>query len=348
MKTRFSVGLPVARNDAFLSELLRCRADIAEVYFSYGDFPSGRGSPAAAGERETAEQTRARQMASLGALHEAGIPLNLLLNANCYGAESQSRAFFERIGETVDSLRGYGLSSVTTTSPLIARFIHENFAGIETRASVNMEIGTVEGMRYVEGLFDGYYLRREYNRDLRRIRAARAYCDGAGKRLYMLANSGCLNFCSAHIFHDNLVAHEAEIARQDNAYAFMGVCRDFLSDPARRAEYPALTNFVRPEDIDAVAPYFDGIKLATRVTPHAGEILRAYLRRRHSGAVTDLLEPCHTALFFPYIFENRRIPDDFFGRVSTCDKDCGHCDYCKQITGQALVNPEEYLCSLHR
>ena len=37
-------------------------------------------------------------------------------------------------------------------------------------------------------------------------------CDAEGKELYMLANSGCLNNCSAHVFHDNLVAHEAQIA----------------------------------------------------------------------------------------------------------------------------------------
>ena len=32
----------------------------------------------------------------------------------------------------------------------------------------------------------------------------------------MLANSGCLNFCAAQIFHDNLVAHESEVSETVN------------------------------------------------------------------------------------------------------------------------------------
>ena len=34
-------------------------------------------------------------------------------------------------------------------------------------------------------------------------------------------NSGCLNNCSVHVFHDNLVSHESEIAAMDNRCAFV-------------------------------------------------------------------------------------------------------------------------------
>ena len=50
------------------------------------------------------------------------------------------------------------------------------------------------------------------------------------KKLFMLANSGCLNFCSAHNFHDNLVAHEADISKMDNAYNFSGICHEYLKN----------------------------------------------------------------------------------------------------------------------
>ena len=70
------------------------------------------------------------------------------------------------MGSTIDYIkRTYGLASVTTTSPLIAKFIKENFAEIDVRASVNMGIGTIEGMDYVKDFFYSFYMKRELNRD---------------------------------------------------------------------------------------------------------------------------------------------------------------------------------------
>ena len=93
-----------------------------------------------------------------------------------------------------------------------------------------MEIGSTEGISYVSNLFDSFYVKRELNRNLNELSRLRKWCDSNGKQMYILANSGCLNNCSAHIFHDNLVAHEAEISAMDNGYQFNGICWEFLSD----------------------------------------------------------------------------------------------------------------------
>ena len=169
------------------------------------------------------------QRQALQRLRDEQIKLNLLFNANCYGADSQSRAFFHKIGTTMEYVaEHYGLQSVTTTSPLIAKFVHQNFEGIEVRASVNLEIGTAQGMDYLAKYFDSYYMKRELNRDFEAIANLHQWAQENGKQLFLLANSGCLNHCSAHNFHDNLVAHEAEIAKMDNAYEFKGLCREYL------------------------------------------------------------------------------------------------------------------------
>ena len=340
---KFTVGLPVVQNDDFTAQIIQAREHISEVYFSPYGFSGGRGH--VHGDDLSPWDGPMRQMATLDRLHAAGISLNLLFNANCYGADSLSNAFFNRVGDTVDALLSrYDLRSVTTTSPLIARFIHANFEGVRTRASVNMSVGTPEGMEYIAADFDGFYLAREYNRDLARIRRMREACDRMGKELYLLANSGCLNYCSAHTFHDNLVAHESEIVGRDNAYRFEGICHAFLREEANRARYLSRTNFIRPEDIDAIAPYFDGIKLATRTSPNPGIILSAYLRGRHAGAVTSLLEPDHTGLFFPQIIENDRIPAAWFERVMHCDKQCDSCGHCTAACRNAMIQPEENIC----
>ena len=303
---KFSVGYQMRPDPDFLSEIISQKEHIHEVYFSWGQYPNGR---SAQGMQQGLTQWEAyyRQEADIAMLCAAGLNLNLLFNATCYGANSQSKAFFDGVGNTVDYLSRYNLTSVTTTSLLIAKFLQENFPQLDVRASVNMCIGTEEGFDYVKDYFDSFYLKRELNRDLRAIRQLKAWCDDHGKTLYGLANSGCLNNCSAHTFHDNLVSHEQEISRMDNGYAFEGVCRAFLKDPANHYKIVDRTGFIRPEDVDLYEDLFPALKLATRVSPNPLRILQAYTARHYRGNMLELLEPNHSGIFYPHVLENSRI-----------------------------------------
>lgn len=335
---RFSAGYNLLLADSLVDAVISNKEHISEVYFSHGDFPNGRNllSNTPGYSKEEAEEKQSRD---LRVLSENGVGLNLLLNGNCYGKNALAREFYNKIGDTVDELaEAYGLSAVTTTSPLIARFIKENFRGIEVRASVNMEIGTLEGLDYLKDNFDSFYLKREYNRDLSRIKAARNWCDQNGKGLYGLANSGCLNFCSAHVFHDNIVAHEAEIAEMDNGYDFKGQCHSYLENPEKREEWLRITNFIRPEDVYLYEGLFDGLKLATRVSRAAPTIVRAYCGGSFSGPLHTLLEPNHGGIFGGAVVENINIPRGFAERVLNCDKNCTQCGFCKEAQQKATVN----------
>lgn len=314
---------------------------IYEMYFSWGDIPNGRNSILQNAELHP-WQAQAKQIEDLRYISQNGIKLNLLLNGNCYGENSQARSFFIKIGDTIDYIKNsFGLTSVTTTSPLIARFIHENFDGIDVRASVNMKVGSIMGMEYVSDYFDSFYMQREHNRSLAKIKELKEWCDKNGKGLYMLANSGCLNDCSAHTFHDNLVAHETDIAKMDNAYEFSGICREHLSKPKNRASVLKDTNFVRPEDIHLYDGYFNAAKLATRVSKNPIKTLRAYINGSYSGAITDILEPNHSGLLYPDIIENKKIPQDFAKKVMTCGKNCASCGYCAAAVKAATVTLED-------
>ena len=124
------VGLP-KNNPQFLECIKQNKSHIYEVYFSFGDFPNGRSSLAGGATLPPALLMDIQRNA-LKELSENDIKLNLLFNGNCYGKDSQSRAFFEKIGETVDYIKTtFGLASVTTTSPLIAKFIKNNFTNIK-------------------------------------------------------------------------------------------------------------------------------------------------------------------------------------------------------------------------
>lgn len=297
---KFSVGMQTG-DPLFLQRILEEKEKICEVYFSWGELPNGRGqSP----QREATLWEAQNALAeALTKVRKVGIGLHLLLNGNCYGGDSLSRRLFERIGDTVELFRSrFGLKGITTTSPVIAKFLKANFPDLPLRASVNMEIGTALGMDYLHELFDGFYLKREFNRDFERIRKLKAYCDKKGKKLYLLANSGCLNFCSARTFHDNLVSHEAEISTRDNAFDFTGLCRDYLK---RKENYPQLyqnMNFLRPEEVSLYEGLVESMKLATRVHPCPTLVLDSYLRGSYEGDLLRLLEPTHS--IYPYALEN--------------------------------------------
>lgn len=298
---KFSVGLQ-KNNMEFVNYIIENSEHIYEVYFAWGDFPNGR-SCQTQNDGYAPWELVDVQREMLKKLSEAGVSLNLLFNANCYGKESQSRAFFYKVGETVDYVRSmYGLKSITTTSPLIAKFIKNNFEDVEIRASVNMEIGSIQGMDYLKEYFDSFYMKRELNRDVENIKVLHEWCQQNEKKLFMLANSGCLNFCSAHIFHDNLVAHEAEIAQMDNAYNFGGICHEYLKDEKNYEKLIENTNFIRPEDICEYDNFFEAAKLATRVHNNPKMVLESYIKGKYSGDVLRLLEPAHS--IYPYVIEN--------------------------------------------
>jgi len=205
---------------------------------------------------------------------------------------------------------------VTTTSPLIASFIKKNFDGLDVRASVNMGVGTIEGMEYISEYFDSFYLKREYNRNFKVIKALKNWCTENGKKLHMLGNSGCLNNCSAHTFHDNLVSHENEISQMDNGFEFSGVCYDYLKKRANLYKYFDITGFVRPEDIYLYENLVDSVKLATRVNANPALILKSYIDfKSYRGNVMDILEPNHSATIYPEIIENSMIEN-----TVTCDE----------------------------
>ena len=330
---KFQVGYQ--DNRAFIEYILKHREKVSEIYFPWGDFTTGRGViPSETVKRDLADDLK--QFAG------AGIRLCLLLNGNCYGRQTLARSFFQHLGDTVDFLIGeYSAACVTTASPLIARFLRTNFPGLEIRASVNMEIGTPEGVEYLEDYFDSFYLKREYNYDRERILRMRDFCHSHGKKMHLLANSGCLNFCSARTFHDNLVSHQHEVAEMDNAFEFHGECTVYLKKGDHRKELLSKTNFIRPEDVRLYEDWCDGMKLATRTNFNPLAVVSAYFSGEWRGNLLDLTEPAHSGVLLPGILSNRKISSDYAEKRMDCIHDCQKCGYCRDVQEKATVVLDE-------
>jgi hypothetical protein len=337
---KFAVGYQLAEEgeEPFAEVVRDYQEHIAEVYFAWLGMASGR-SPLAVrrGYVDWAAQQRLER--DLGVFREMGVRLDLLLNANCYGGRAISQHLQNEVASVLEHLGEVcgGVEAITTTSLLVARTVKTYFPEVEVRASVNVRIGTVKGMSYVAALFDGYYVQREYNRDLGRVRELKRWVEDNGKGLYMLANSGCLNYCSGQTFHDNMVAHEVEIAEMQNVEGWMPhVCWNLFRD---RANWPLVlqNSWIRPEDMHQYDDLFPVVKLATRMHQRPRLVLEAYTGRRYRGNLLDLFEPGYAPAFAPHIIDNERFPADWFERTAHCDNRCEQCDYCASVLDQVLV-----------
>ena len=340
---KFAVGYQLAEagEESFVDIVGDYREHVAEVYFPWADLPSGRG--ALLSRRGYTDWTGQRRLeADLVALREMGVKLDLLLNANCYGRHAVSRFLENQVVSVLEHLDGLvgGADVVTTASPAVARTVQKRFGSIDVRASVNLRIGTVRAMEYVAGLFDSFHVQRERNRDLAALRELLAWAGARGKRLHLLVNSGCLPDCPGQVFHDNMVAHEAEIDETDNIPGWTPhVCWHFFRD---RRNWPALlgATWVRPEDLHHYEGLFETVKLATRMHARPRAVIDAYVRRRWRGNLLDLMEPAFSPALAPHILDNEAFPDDFFQRTATCDRRCDRCDYCRDVLQRVLVRAD--------
>ena len=341
---RFAVGFQLYEGDEepFSQIVADYWAHISEVFFAWQDIPSGRGGAASLhGYTDWAAQRRTEE--ELRRIKSMGIKLDLLFNGNCYGAYALS----EKLANTVISVIEYlnetigGVDIVTTASPAVAHTVRKCFPNVELRASVNMRIGTVKGMEYLSDLFDSFHVQRDYNRDLAHLQKLREWADQAGKKLILLANSGCFAFCSGQIFHDNMVAHESEICEMNNLKDFNPyVCWRMLK---KRENWPMLlqNTWIRPEDLHHYESLFDTVKLATRTHALPGLVIGAYARGYHYGNTLDLFEPGFGPALSPYVIDNTAFPSDWFERTTACNKDCRNCGYCESVLEQVLMNTEE-------
>lgn len=337
---RFSIGYQLP--DDFDSTSSICRDysnDISNVYFSWGMNPSGR-SPLCF-DRRNEEAVKEIQLYELEKIKNSGISLTLLFNANCYGQDALSVELKDKTIETVSFLKNkLDIDKVTTTSPFIAESIKNKFHdSIDVVASVNMRIGTIQAMEQLSSCFDGFYIQKEHNRNLNLLKRFKQWCNENGKSLSILANSGCLAFCGFQTFHDNVVAHESEILKNKNIISkFPAPCWKYLNELDKKQMLIKIiqSNWIRPEEVSLYEPYFDEMKLATRMHSRARMVINAYIKGRFVGNTLDLTEPSYSSLAKGMIIDNTLFPSDWSSVATNCNHECDKCNVCKNVVEIAM------------
>ena len=327
----FADGAPFA-------EIALRHPSVKEVYFPWVDEPSGRPKLGYEEEDDKEELTLALRR-DLTRLREAGVRLDLLLNANCYGAEAMSRNLEGRVIDIIAKLLSWNLKPeiVTTASPFIAQTLNKAFPEIEVRASVNMRLTTLQAFRYLAPLFESYYLGRDVQRNLETVRRFSDWCHTNGKKLCILANSGCLRNCPWQNYHDNLIAHSDDAMKVENVKGWSPhLCWTLYKDSKNFAEILKAT-WIRPEDLHHFEGLVDVVKLATRQHANPDMVIGAYERGSFEGNLLDLFEPGFSPAFYPRLIDNTAFPPDWFRRTGSCARECANCGYCENVLKRVLA-----------
>ena len=332
--TPLAAGYQHFADGAPFAEIALRHPSVKEVYFPWVGEPSGR-PKLGFEEEDDPDELAAALRRDLKRLRGAGVRLDLLLNANCYGAEAMSAALEKRVECILETLDSWGCRPETCTvaSPFVARTVKTIAPDVEIRASVNMRLTTLQAFRYLAPLFDSYCLGRDVQRNLETVRRFSGWCRANGKKLCILANSGCLRNCPWQTYHDNLIAHSDAAMKTRNVKGWNPhLCWTLYKDRNNFAEMLKAT-WVRPEDIGRYEGLVDVVKLATRQHANPDMVISAYERGSFEGNLLDLFEPGFSPAFFPTFIDNTAFPSDWFERTSACARECTLCGYCDEALG---------------
>ena len=269
-----------------------------------------------------------------------GLALDLLVNATCYGDTALTSVQREEYFSHLKELSSFGLMPeiVTTTSPYIATITKKFDASVDRRASVNMRLNSTLAMEYVAETFDSFYICRDLQRDLPTVKMFAEWGKKNGKKICMLANSGCLRNCPWQTFHETLLAHnfrhiQSEIQKLNMPSTLcVGIVQSKQYEEILRASW------IRPEDLYRYEPYVSVFKLSTREADRPDLILKAYTSRSFNGDLLLLLDPGFSFLVRPNVFVNKAFPKEWSeGKIAgKCASNCTHCGKCTEVLNLVL------------
>ena len=302
---------------------------LQEVYFPWPGLLSAReikGDPAS---------LRKQLVDDMRFCRSKGMMLDLLVNATCYGDKSFTSAQREEFFADLGSMGQAGIMPdiVTTTSPYIAVVAKKYDPSFDCRASVNMRLNATIALEYVADEFDSFYICRDLQRDLETVKVFAEWGRKNGKKICMLANSGCLRTCPWQTYHETLLSHDFHHISDEIEYLSMpsSLCAWIASEG--RYEEILRGSWIRPEDLHRYDPFISTFKLSTREADRPDLILKAYTSGSFDGNLLHILDPDYSFFIRTRIFDNKAFPKEWSeGKIAgRCADNCTHCGKCTEV-----------------
>ncbi|MDC0335327.1 hypothetical protein OAN24_00310 [Pseudodesulfovibrio sp.] len=342
------LDVPFVPDGDYASFLAVRRTALNSVHFSIHD-------PALADARQRMED---RSMGTIikGLAELGDIPKYVLMNARLhapdkYFSADELDATGERLAMLVDTA---GINGLVFSDPYFLQALsdaHPGLAGkLEAVPSVNALLDSADRVFAMLDMIDVTEFRqptklvldRSLNRDIQRLTETSERIRHAlpAMKLHLIANEGCLYQCPYKLAHDGHIAMVNEGLCGERTFAMnrdLGCVRRLLAEPGTMLASP----FIRPEDTAHYAEHIDGIKLCgrNRGTDFLKRVVTAYMEAKYTGNLLDLMDAMGD-LSDRVDLPNEDLPDNFFERVTTCDKACRTCGWCANQADEFITRTD--------
>lgn len=289
-------------------------------------------------------------------IHDRGCEVNIVLNATCFGGEQYTKKWITNTLRYLDHLSSLNVDLLTIADPYLIALIHHYGYSFKIVVSVLAFVHTVVGARYFDEMkVDRITLSTNINRDLNLIRKIRKCVKSD---LALIVNEGCLLDCPNRHFCYNYISHlsgnkDSDIHADYEVYYWVSDNLIRIKQP-----YTLLTSpWIRPENLrDYENVGINIFKISGRNKPleFLKKALEAYHSLHFDGNIFDIIDggcrmpdawsknPTGYRLYGPprYYLDNKNL-DAFFKKVTSCDKNCSECGFCKEFAEKHLRENEE-------
>lgn len=326
-------SVPYNGDAATLGQLLALQGHggnaIREVYLNAPQSITGSGR---VGNLTTTEEL----VAVVGAIHEAGVRVDITMNSTCDGGDWYAPETLERqIGFIRTMHEDHGVEAVTLANPFLIEQARAACPNLEISASVLSDIDCFSRAEaFALAGATTLCVDTSINRDLKLLRQIR---ERLGVELKLMANEGCLNKCPFRKFHMNLISHKSQ-EQEEEGTSFSFACGDIIG---RDGGQIFKSNWIRPEDLRRYEGVTGFFKIVGRdmLPSKVLRCTRAYLEESYDGNLFDLL--CSSIGYYGIEFrahiDNKALDKtSFFKRTSTCNRQCHRCTYCADLADELL------------
>ena len=275
-------------------------------------------------------------------IHNEGIRVNLTLNSTCEGIDWYSNKVIDSTIEYVRRMHEkHGIEAITLANPRYIMEVKRRLPDIEICASVLGDIDCVQrAVLYKKAGVDVISVDVNINRDLQLLREIKEATD---TELKILVNEGCLYKCPYRKFHFNITSHAAKEVNHsgvDYSFAdFFDICNQVVGEDHSQI---LKSGWIRPEDTRKYGDITTFFKIVGR-TQKSSRVLRAtkaYMEECWDGDLLDLMDANLGSFSVnrgAYLNNKKLGEYDFFNKVTTCNRKCSQCNYCKNIVDELLA-----------
>ena len=219
--------------------------------------------------------------------------------------------------------------------------------GLDTTEKVNSTIQQIQklGFKVPTKIILDRGLNRNFERLQSVVKSLRRDYD---IKIELLVNEGCIQHCPYKINHDILIstANDQSVETKTLIHNVgkkgfdistvnekFGCIAHFQDRPEDVLKIP----FIRPEDIDTYAPYYDIIKVSVKIKSNefVYRVFGAYLARQWDSNLLDILDATGSTAKDLYVF-NDQLPATFMKVRSSCESRCHKCDFCNVVAKQSI------------